>query len=132
MAKKRTTKKKSQGLGDTVEAITEATGIKSAIKWINGNEDCGECEKRKNILNRLIPYKKPNPLTETQYNFLKELMSKHHNEHGFTGTLKPTEANELIKVYNDVFNDNQSASTCSKCYVRYISHLKKVVDSYEQ
>jgi hypothetical protein len=32
--KKRTTKKKSEGLGDTIEKITEATGIKAAVKWL--------------------------------------------------------------------------------------------------
>ena len=35
----------SSGLGDTVEKITEATGIKKAVKFIAG-EDCG-CNERK-------------------------------------------------------------------------------------
>ena len=44
--------KKSKGLGDTVEKITKATGIKSIIDAINkarGVKDCG-CNKRKQIL----------------------------------------------------------------------------------
>ncbi|ASF00730.1 hypothetical protein [uncultured virus] len=52
--------KKSKGLGDTVEKITKATGIKSIVDAVNkarGVEDCG-CNKRKKLLNRVFPYKK--------------------------------------------------------------------------
>ena len=51
--KKRTTKK-SEGLGDTIEKFTEATGIKKVVKWIAG-DDCG-CEERKAKLNALFRY----------------------------------------------------------------------------
>ena len=40
---------KSKGLGDSIEKITTATGIKKVVHKIVG-EDCG-CNKRKNILN---------------------------------------------------------------------------------
>lgn len=40
-------KQKSRGLGDTVAKITKAVGIKT----------CGGCEKRREKLNRLVPYK---------------------------------------------------------------------------
>ena len=52
--------KKSKGLGDTVEKITKATGITRIIDAINkarGVKDCG-CNKRKQTLNELFPYKK--------------------------------------------------------------------------
>ena len=45
---------RARGLGDTVEKITKATGIKNVIDRIA--DDCG-CEERKNKLNKLIPYK---------------------------------------------------------------------------
>ena len=45
----------SKGLGDTIEKITTTTGIKKVIHKIAG-EDCG-CNKRKNILNKVFPYK---------------------------------------------------------------------------
>ena len=51
--------KKSKGLGDTVEKITKATGIKSIVDAVNkarGVKDCG-CNKRKKTLNNLFPYK---------------------------------------------------------------------------
>jgi len=51
---------RSKGLGDTVEKITKATGLKSlteiAMSSI-GKKDCG-CNKRKNWLNQVFPYKK--------------------------------------------------------------------------
>jgi hypothetical protein len=46
---------KSKGLGDTIEKITTATGIKKVVKAVAG-EDCG-CGKRRDALNRAFPYK---------------------------------------------------------------------------
>ena len=39
------------GLGDVVENITEATGIKKVVEWVAG-EDCG-CKERKEKLNKI-------------------------------------------------------------------------------
>jgi hypothetical protein len=43
---------KSQGLGDTIEKITTATGIKKVVEKISEatGKECG-CKKRKEILN---------------------------------------------------------------------------------
>jgi hypothetical protein len=49
----------SKGLGDTIEKFTKATGIKSLTGFLHSNgliKDCG-CNKRKEVLNRAIPYK---------------------------------------------------------------------------
>lgn len=50
---------KSQGLGDTIEKITKATGIKTVVDKVSDglNIPCG-CQQRKEKLNKLIPYKK--------------------------------------------------------------------------
>ncbi len=51
---------KSKGLGDSIEKITKATGIKSIVNAVNkarGVKDCG-CNKRKEALNKKFPYKK--------------------------------------------------------------------------
>ena len=49
----------SKGLGDTVEKFTKATGIKKAVDVVSKamGKDCG-CNKRKNKLNKMFPYKK--------------------------------------------------------------------------
>ena len=45
----------SKGLGDTIEKITKATGIKKVIETVTGKKDCG-CNKRKQNLNERFPY----------------------------------------------------------------------------
>ena len=47
----------SKGLGDTIEKITTATGIKKVVKKIigEGDNECG-CNKRKEKLNKMFPY----------------------------------------------------------------------------
>ena len=48
---------KSKGLGDTIEKITKATGIKKVVDKVGEvtGKDCG-CNKRKQDLNRKFPY----------------------------------------------------------------------------
>ena len=46
----------SKGLGDTIEKITIATGIKKIVSKIT-KKPCG-CGERKEKLNKVFPYKK--------------------------------------------------------------------------
>jgi hypothetical protein len=55
---------KKKGLGDTIEKITEVTGIKAVVKAVVG-DDCG-CEERKHRLNKLFSYKVGRCLTEEE------------------------------------------------------------------
>lgn len=50
---------KSKGLGDTIEKITTATGIKKVVSHIAKatGRDCG-CGARKKVLNEKFPYNK--------------------------------------------------------------------------
>jgi len=50
---------KSEGLGDSIEKITKATGIKKVVDEVSKRtgRDCG-CQKRKEMLNKKFPYKK--------------------------------------------------------------------------
>ena len=50
-------KEKSKGLGDSIQKITKATGIKKVVDKISEvtKKDCG-CARRKDTLNRLFPY----------------------------------------------------------------------------
>jgi len=47
---------RSRGFGDTVEKFTKATGIKKVVDTVVTG-DCG-CNKRRDSLNRMFPYKK--------------------------------------------------------------------------
>lgn len=50
---------KSKGLGDDIEKVTKATGIKTIVDKVSQglNIPCG-CTKRKEALNSFFPYKK--------------------------------------------------------------------------
>mgnify|MGYP003130825773 CR=1 len=52
---------KSKGLGDSIERLTQITGIKSFTQYLDkngafGKKGCG-CDKRKEALNKAFPYK---------------------------------------------------------------------------
>ena len=49
----------SKGLGDTIEKFTKATGIKAVVEKISEvtKKPCG-CGKRKEALNKAVPYNK--------------------------------------------------------------------------
>ena len=52
--------KNQEGLGDTIEKITQSSGIKTLVEKTTekvGISDCG-CQKRKEYLNKKFPYKK--------------------------------------------------------------------------
>ena len=48
----------SRGLGDTLEKITAATGIKSVVEKVSKatGKGCG-CDERRDSLNKKFPYK---------------------------------------------------------------------------
>ena len=55
---KKQTKKKSEGLGDTIAFITELTKLDKLAKKLSklaGKEDCG-CNRRREKLNEIFPY----------------------------------------------------------------------------
>ena len=52
-------KEKSKGLGDTIQKITDATGLSALTHMLEEKgviKDCG-CGKRKEKLNKMFPYK---------------------------------------------------------------------------
>jgi len=114
---------KSKGLGDDIEKITEATGIKKAVKWAFG-EDCG-CDERKDKLNSLFDYRKPKCLTEEEYNYLDVLF----NTKG--SVLSADKVTRCINIYNRVFSAYQRGTGCSSCFVSNVYNpLKKLYENY--
>lgn len=123
MARGKKPKQPSQGLGDTIEKITTATGIKAVVKFIAG-EDCG-CDERKERLNKLFPYKSANCLLEDEYEFLSDFLSKEIYE------IRPSEQTKLLTIYNRVFNLKYQPSTCSDCWRDIVASLKKLIETYK-
>jgi hypothetical protein len=124
MAKRKTP---ARGLGDTIEQITEATGIKKVVEVFSKATglDCG-CEERKAKLNNLIPYRrKVNCLTESDYEALKQYISPKK------GSLTPNEQWEIQAIYYRVFEVKLEDSNCASCWRDIISDLRKVHNEYQ-
>ena len=120
--------KKQKGLGDTVEAVLTTTGIKKIFEIFVDGEDCG-CDKRKEKLNELFPYRfKARCLTELEYNSWKDFKE--------VRTLKISWAQivYVCDLYATVFN-RQTWYPCSGCspkpLINMIDKLDKVFDAYE-
>lgn len=109
-----------KGLGDSIEKVTEATGIKKAVKFIAG-EDCG-CDQRKERLNKIFRYRTPKCFTEEEYIYLSEL---------FSSTTETVNANKLIRIYNRVFGAKQEFTSCSSCVRRVYNELKLYFEKYD-
>lgn len=120
-------KKKSIGLGDTIEKITEATGIKAVVEKVSEltGWDCG-CDKKKEKLNRAFRYAKPNCLIEEDYNYLTQFFAKVVNE------LSINQQYKLIDIYERVFNTRLEHSNCSSCWRERVNDLRKVYDIHLQ
>jgi hypothetical protein len=114
----------SQGLGDTVEKIFEATGIDKLVKFIAG-EDCG-CDKRKETLNKLFPYNNPLCLTEDEYQYLDAYITSKRDD------LKHAEQTRMLSIYNRVFKAKNEPSNCASCWRDIMNSLKKVHRTYEE
>jgi hypothetical protein len=121
---KRTTKKKAEGLGDTVENVLKLTGISKLVNFVAG-EDCG-CEARKEKLNALFPYRTPKCLTEDEYTYLNEsaVLNKQ--------TLKPSEQDAILKIYNRIFGISREPTSCATCWLEIINKMKKVFNEYAE
>jgi hypothetical protein len=120
-------KKKAKGFGDTLEAITEATGIKAVVEVFSKATgiDCG-CDKRKETLNKLFPYNSNiNCLTESDYNLLTSFLAPDKN------TLTPTEQLAVSDIYFNVFNYRLQLSSCGSCWKGKIDELRKVYNEYK-
>jgi len=115
--------KKSKGLGDDIEKITEATGIKKLVKFIAG-EDCG-CDERKDKLNKIFRHNKLECLTEDEYDYLTEFFAKNKN------VLNNEEITKLYEISNRVFNKKSKPSSCSSCVRTIVLRLKKIIDAYK-
>jgi hypothetical protein len=118
-------KQKTKGLGDTIEQITEATGIKAAVEMFSKATgiDCG-CDERKAKLNQLFSYNRNiNCLTESDYNALTDLVGKNQ--------LTPDDQKILTNIYYNVFNYRLQLSSCGSCWKGKVEELRKVYNEYK-
>jgi hypothetical protein len=119
-------KKKSRGLGDTIEKITKATGIKKLVEFVAG-EDCG-CEDRKQKLNALFRYKTPQCFTEQQHDYLTKFYERNPSR------VTHKEVAEINAIYNHVFfyKPKKEASSCGSCIMSTIKELYVYFEAYNE
>lgn len=110
------------GLGDVVEKITTATGIKKAVKFLAG-EDCG-CDERKEKLNKLFPRQKPECFTASEYELVKDAIESKKN------TFTAEEVKKYVAIYNRIFNQKFIGTSCDSCFSNVWDSLKKVYNQY--
>ena len=129
MAKKKTVKKQSEGLGDTIDKFTTATGIKAATKKITkalNIDDCG-CEERRKALNNIFRYKKNTQcLLKDEYDYLKNWFAENKQ------TVTPIEQTELRAIFNRVFNKKTQNTSCPSCVRDLVEDLEKLYKEYIQ
>lgn len=114
---------KSKGLGDTIEKVTTATGIKAAVKAVVG-EDCG-CDERKEKLNKLFPYKRePECLTEQELAYLSTGVLKKK-------TLTYDDRVQLATIHARVFRHKFDVPcTCSpKIWMQWVRQLSQLLQA---
>lgn len=113
---------KPQGLGDTIEKITEITGIKKAVKFLAG-EDCN-CDARREKLNKVFRYNNPECLTEDEYNFLMDCVNT------IRDSVSSAQQIKILRIYNRVFHANKQPTSCSRCFAAVWQDLKTLLNEY--
>jgi len=97
--------KASEGLGDTIAKVTEATGIKKAVKFLAG-EDCG-CDERQERLNKVFKYNNPECLNEQEYEYIADWIENGNDK------LNSKQLKEMNVIYNRVFKKKFKCQKCS-------------------
>lgn len=115
--------RKPKGLGDTIEQITTATGIKAVVDKISEvtGIDCG-CEERKEFLNKIWTYRQPNCLSNESIEWLSTFLP---NKPGQL-TIKLQE--KLKAIYKETFNIDFSSTSCGSCWRDMIREIERVYE----
>ena len=115
--------RKPKGLGDTIEQITTATGIKAVVDKISEvtGIDCG-CEERKELLNKIWTYRQPNCLSNESIEWLSTFLPNRPEQL----TIKQQE--KLKVIYKETFNIDFGNSNCASCWRDMIREIEKVYE----
>lgn len=96
------------GLGDKIEAVTKATGIKKVVDTVFDalGKDCG-CEARKKKLNELFKGRKPECFTEAEFDLMKMAIDTKKNK------FNAEEVRTYAKIYERIFRTKVECTQCS-------------------
>lgn len=119
----------SEGLGDTLEKVFKATGVKKVVDLFMNGKDCG-CNDRRIKLNELFPYsKKAKCLEEDEYYYLKDFFAR------VGDTVIKEDVNRLKLIHQRVFGFTPKICVSCRSGARVIKtvmdRFKKIVALYE-
>lgn len=123
MAKRR---KKIEGLGDIVEQVTTATGIKAIVG------ECEGCNERKFLLNRLFPFKRVTKVMTEEHKaqwhcFLEDAGTRVLQNRMTDITIHVAFLNELYKEYFGI--TIEVCESCSNIHKAIIRDLNKLFEN---
>lgn len=117
----------STGLGDDVAKLTKATGIKKVVDTVfqKLEKSCG-CDERKEKLNQMFRYEKPECFNEEDFNVVHEAVTTRKNK--FT----IEEQEKFVDIYTRVFT-NLKRPECTPCSFKneVYNRLIKVYNTYK-
>ncbi len=120
---------KAMGLGDTIENITKAAGIKKVVDKVFGKlgKDCG-CDKRKELLNKIFPYRKTTCMNKEQFIIWTETKS-----HFKTNVINSKELKKIALLHSQLFNHRYSEPCrCTpKIWAAWIREIDKIYHTYK-
>jgi len=113
--------RKPKGLGDTIEQITTATGIKAVVEKVSEltGIDCG-CEERREKINALWSYRQPKCLSEDSIEWLNSFLKNKPEQ--LTIILQ----NKLKSIYKEVFDIDFASTNCASCWRDMIREIERV------
>lgn len=119
-------KNSSEGLGDSIEKITQKIGIDKIVKFLGG-EDCG-CDNRRDFLNEKFSYKRNEPscLLEKEHDWLKKYFD---DPKQFSYVVVKT---MIGTIHARVFGHHyKKLCSCKSSPIdRYINELKTIFETY--
>lgn len=117
-------------VGDMVERVTRATGIKKAVEIFSliTGVDCG-CEERKEKLNEFFRRKKLKArcITKDEYYQLTTILT------GLKRQIRPQMQRKIAKLYSSIFSTRYEiwCDSCPEIWRSKLGDLQGVVDVYK-
>jgi hypothetical protein len=121
-----------EGLGDVIESITEATGIKAVVEAVADafDADCG-CDERKTKINSMLRFKPKECLTEQEFDTLSFYYSEAKGGFNESIRITPQIQSELLGIYNRIMPRTRDLTNCGSCFLKDIYRpLSNVYSTY--
>lgn len=114
--------KPAKGVGDMVEDVLTATGVKAFVEFLNGGKECEGCAKRRDWLNKNM--RKALPMTIEEVQFLQTINGK--------SSLGASQVIQLYKVHARVYQYKYRVpGNCGSCTKRKYDDLQNLLKAYK-